>query len=453
MSDEMFITLQTLFKHMVRDRGKKGRHGDTDRAIMLLVILRGESLPDGVPKRIIYEQIERNTGIDREGVKRRIKELTRNPAIQGILEETNRGGRSYFRVNVSNLYDLSRLYVFLMPALEASRAISSSIREYFDRHMNAFFTDFVDYFRLWKPFDHEWGMPPDFLIEPSLMPPGKEEDLEAVYIQTDGQIVSEELPGTYNAHREAVVFHPEYYPVYGTEKIKWVLSQAIKGEGYSFISPDFIDLLPAVKEVHEYFTEMENFHKDRVPPEMIGYFDVYPYECGVPLSALDNDVVKAAVFSFIEKLHELPKSIWIRVAAGPVEVPRGLSEISLERKIKKAKTMDEAIHGLLELSFELDGYLRTLEHMSYNPYIRMIRHGNATTWAFCRLYEADAEERDSDDTKANKHIDAANEAVKEDPYAWMLASGSDNHGSTLKHPVGKVSGEDISTDEIYTPDF
>jgi hypothetical protein len=418
MSDEMFITLQTLFKHMVRDRGKKGRHGDTDRAIMLLVILRGESLPDGVPKKIIYEGIEKNTGIDREGVKRRIKELTRNPDIEGILEETIRGGRSYFRVNVSNLYDLSRLYVFLMPALEASRAISSSTREYFDRHMNAFFTDFIDYFRLWKPFDCRWGMPPEFLNEPRRQQPEDEpgfldppEDAEEVYIQADGQIVSEKIAGTYKAYRKAFVFHPEYYRDHGTEKIKWLLSQTIKGVGYSFISPNFIDLLPAVKEAHDYFTEMENFHKDRVPPEFIGYFDVYPDKCGVPLSALGNDVVKAAVFSFIEKLHEL----------------------------------------LGELFLTLDDYLKTLRNMSYNPYVRMIRNGNATTWAFCRLYEADAEERDSDDAGANKPIDAANEAVKKDPYAWMLASGSDNRESALKRHVSKVSGGDISTDEVYTP--
>jgi len=421
----MFISFQTIFKHMSRDRGKKGKHGDTDRAIILMVILRGESRPDGVPKKIIYEEIEKNTGIDREGVKRRIKELTRNPDIEGILEETIRGGRSYFRVNVSNLYDLSRLYVFLLPAIEASQAISSSTREYFDRHMKAFFTDFIDYFRLWKPFNHEWGMPPAFLNEPRFLLPGEEvpdlsvpEDAEEVYIQADGQIVSEEIAGTYNAHREAVVFHPEKYPNRGTEKIKWLLSQAIKGEGYSFISPNFIDLLPAVKEVHEYFTEMENFHKDRVPPEMIGYFDEYPDECGVPLSALGNDVVKAAVFSFIEKLHELSNLILERVAAGPVKLPRRL-------------------RGLSGLSLELGDYLRTLEHMSYNPYIRMIRHGNATTWAFYRLYGADAEERDSDDDGSNSPIDAANEVVKKDPYAWMLASGSDNHGTTLKRHAGK----------------
>jgi len=406
----MFIFVQTLFKHMSRDRGKKGKHGDTDRAIILLVILRGESRPDGVPKKIIYEEIEKNTGIDREGVKRRIKELTRNPGIEGILEETIRGGRSYFRVNVSNLYDLSRLYVFLMPAIEASQAISSSTREYFDRHMKAFFTDFIDYFRLWKPFDYEWGMPPAFLNEPRFPLPGEEvpdlsvpEDAEEVYIQADGQIVSEEIAGTYNAHRGVVVFHPEYYPDYGTEKIKRLLSQTINGAVYGFISPNFIDLLPAVKEAHEYFTEMENFHKDRVPPEMIGYFDEYPDDCGVPLSAIDNDVVKAAIFSFIEKLHELPE--------------------------------------LLELSLELGDYLLdyllTLEHMSYNPYIRMIRHGNATTWAFYRLYGAGAEERDSDDDGSNSPIDAANEAVKKDPYAWMLVSGSDNHVSTLKRHAGK----------------
>jgi len=436
----MFISFQTIFKHMSRDRGKKGRHGDTDRAIMLLVILRGESRPDGVPKKIIYEEIEKNIGIDREGVKRRIKELTRNPDIEGILEETIRGGRSYFRVNVSNLYDLSRLYVFLMPALEASQAISSSTHEYFDRHMKAFFTDFIDYFRLWKPFDRGWGMPHEFLNKP--LPPGKEprfdftED-EEVYIQADGQIVSEELPGTYYAHRKTVVFHPEKYPNRGMEKIKWLLSHAIKGKGYSFISPNFIDLfidlLPAVKEVHEYFTEMENSHKDRVPPEMIGYFDEYPDKCGVPLSELGNDVVKAAVFSFIEKLHKLSKFMEL-VAARAVELSRRL-------------------HGLSELGLilELGDYLRTLEHMRYNPYIRMIRHGNATTWAFDRLYEADAEERDSDDAGANKPIDAANEAAKKDPYAWMLASGSDSRESALKRHVSKVSGGDISTDEVYTP--
>jgi len=420
----MFITLQTLFKHMSRDRGKKGKHGDTDRAIMLLVILRGESRPDGVPKRTIYEEIEKNTGIDREGVKRRIKELTRNSDIEGILEETIRGGRSYFRANVSNLYDLSRLYVFLLPAIEASQAISSSTREYFDRHMKAFFTDFIDYFRLWKPFDHEWGMPPAFLNEPRLLLPGEEvpdlgvpEDAEEVYIQADGQIVSEEIAGTCNAYREAVVFHPEYYPDYGTEKIKRLLSQTINAAGYGFISSNLIDLLPALKEAHEYFTEMENFHKDRVPPEMIGYFDEYPDECGVPLSAFGNDVVKAAIFSFIEKLHELPELLALSMEIG---------------------------------DYLLD-YLLTLEHMSYNPYIRMIRHGNTTTWAFYRLYGADAEERDSDDAGANKPIDAANEAVKKDPYAWMLASGSDNHGTTLKRHAGKVPGEDISSDENYTP--
>jgi len=437
----MFISFQTIFKHMSRDRGKKGKHGDTDRAIILMVILRGESRPDGVPKKIIYEEIERNTGIDREGVKRRIKELTRNPDIEGILEETTRGGRSYFRVNVSNLYDLSRLYVFLLPAIEASHAISSSIREYFDRHMNAFFTDFVDYFRLWKPFDCRWGMPPESSTEP--LPPGEEpclvvsEDAEVVYVQADGRIVSEEIAGACNAYREAVVFHPEYCSKHGTEKIKRLLSRAIEGAGYGFISPNLIDLLPAVKEAHEYFTEMENFHKDYVPPtmmdyleedrlehlsasfldgcdvpEMIGPLEEYPTDCDVPLSALGNDIVKAAVFSFIEKLHELSK-----------------------------------------LFPELDDYLKTIENMSYNPYVRMIRHGNTTTWAFYRLYGADAEERDSDDARASKPIDAANEAVKKDPYAWMLASGSDNHGTTLRRHVGKVSGEDISTDEIYTPDF
>jgi len=376
---------------------------------------RGESRPDGVPKRIISEEIEKNTGIDREGVKRRITELTRNPAIQGILKETNKGGRSYFQVNVSNLYDLSRLYVFLMPALEASRAISSSTREYFDRHMRAFFTDFIDYFRLWKPFDYYWGMPHQFLNEP--LPSGKEpcfdftED-EEVYIQADGQIVSEKIAGTYKAYREAVVFHPEYYPEHGTEKIKRLLSRAIEGAGYNFINPNLIDLLPAVKEVHDYFTEMENYCKDYVDPEMIGYFDEYPYECDVPLSVLGNDVVKAAVFSFIEKLKELSK-----------------------------------------LFPELGDYLKTVGNMSYNPYVRMIRNGSATTWAFYRFYEVDLEERYSDDAGANRPIDAANEAVKKDPYAWMLASGCDNHGSTLKRHVRKVSGEDIPSDEIYMPDF
>jgi len=419
----MFISFQTIFKHTTRDRGKKGKHGDTDRAIMLLVILRGESLPDGVPKKTIYEEIEKNTGIDREGVKRRIKELTRNPAVQGILTETNRGGQSYFQVNVSNLYDLSRLYVFLMPALEASQAISSATWEYFDRKTEAFFTDFIDYFRLWKPFNHEWGMPPAFLNEPRLLLPGEEvpdlsvpEDAEEVYIQADGQIVSEKIADTYKAYRKAFVFHPEYYPDHGTEKIKWMLSRAIKVEVYSFItgyrliSSNLIDFLPAVKEVHEYFTDMENAHKDYMPIVMLGSLYEYPYECGVPLSAIDNDVVKAAIFSFIEIL----KALW-------------------------------------RLFPELGDYLMTIENMSYNPYVRMIRSGNATTWAFDRLYEADLEEWDSDDARASKPIDAANEAVKKDPYAWMLASGSDNHVSTLKRHVGKVSGEDISSDENYTP--
>jgi len=395
---------------MTRDRGKKGKHGDTDRAIMLLVILRGESRPDGVPRRIISEEIEKNIGIDREGVKRRITELTRNPAIQGILKETNKGGRSYFQVNVSNLYDLSRLYVFLMPALEASRAISSSTREYFDRHMKAFFTDFIDYFRLWKPFDYDWGMPQEFLDEPSLLPPGME-PYEVVYIQADGSVLSEEIADTYNAYREAFVFHPEYYPDYGTEKIKRLLSRAIEGAGYSFISSNLIDLLPAVKEVHDYFTETENANKDYVPPDKMYDLEEYPDECDVPLSAIDNDVVKAAVFSFIEKLQKLSR-----------------------------------------LFPELGDYLKTIENMSYNPYVRMNRNGNATTWAFDRLY-VDAEEADSYFAGANKPIDAANESVKKDPYAWMLASGSDNRGSTLRRHVRKVSGEDISSDEIYAPDF
>jgi hypothetical protein len=94
---------------------------------------------------------------------------------------------------------------------------------------------------------------------------------------------------------------------------------------------------------------------------MMGYLEEYPDECDVPLSSIDNDVVKAAVFSFIEKLQELSR-----------------------------------------LFPELGDYLKTIGDISYNPYVRMNRNGNATTWAFDRLYEADAEERDSDDAGAKQ---------------------------------------------------
>jgi len=141
----------------VKSRGQKGKHGETDREILQLILLNLEHYPDGLTKKQIYEALEKITGKDREGIKRRITELTRS--LEGVFVCRNVLGKMRYGIKVSNLYDLSKLYVTLQPELSL---FDSEIEGIFAKETERYFTDFVDYLRIFWPdpiAGNKWGFP------------------------------------------------------------------------------------------------------------------------------------------------------------------------------------------------------------------------------------------------------------------------------------------------------
>lgn len=288
----------------MRTRGNKGKHGETDREILNIVL---DSLPDhpmGLTKKQIYEILEERTGKDREGIKRRISFLTKS--LKDVFVCRVISGKNTFGFKISNLYDLSKLYI---AAIEDKDDSPNQIYEFFSNEMKNHFSDIVDYLRLFY-VDSEWliskkdvglvkdygdysdyGLPKEvldwFIGGPCPNPKWEEplkEDVSVISNESNinmgvteskakNSMLSELPHGKkeryWNVNPEIITFNPDDYPESGIYKIKKKLdeiSEYLLDFGYL---DKMVHYLPLVSEFHDglekYFNEDGNWFFPHIP--------------------------------------------------------------------------------------------------------------------------------------------------------------------------------------------
>lgn len=260
----------------MKSPGRRGKQGETDRQILQLLIANARKHPLGLSKTEIVREIEK-TGIDREGVKRRITALLSHKDLRGVVVRRNISSRLLFSLNVMSLMDLAMLYVFLEPIETKDVSMSLEINDYFLRNIRNFLPEFVDYLRLWNPFgDGPLSLPDEFKDEifgrtvtgePHIweLP----ENTEYFRLEDGKMIADNEHP---DLGRELLTFDPERYPGHGTEPLKLVLKRWAADRYFPYpFGQDLIDYLALVYEFHKYATEQEN--------EFENYFDDMFFEC------------------------------------------------------------------------------------------------------------------------------------------------------------------------------
>lgn len=160
----------------MRERGQKGKHGETDGQIVMLIALNYKNHPEGLTKTNIHRKIEERTGKDREGIKRRITELSRNEKLKSILRTRNIGGRIHYSLEPRNILDISKIHNFLEPVINEKKEYRSFLQDYFADLITKHFTDLVDYLRLWDPKDKVYGLPERFFCSVGEEIPKDEKD-------------------------------------------------------------------------------------------------------------------------------------------------------------------------------------------------------------------------------------------------------------------------------------
>ncbi|AAT42942.1 hypothetical protein [Picrophilus oshimae] len=143
---------------MVRSRGDKGKHGETDREIIFALCLNMISgHGDGLSQFELSSIVEKNTNKEREGIRKRIAYLTsdKSPIYPLMKKLPPKEGKRKIVMEINNLLDVAKLYVFM----EKSPELVSLLEEFFYENLRKYITDVVDILQLWDPGDPNYGLP------------------------------------------------------------------------------------------------------------------------------------------------------------------------------------------------------------------------------------------------------------------------------------------------------
>ena len=376
----------------MKTRGQKGKHGETDREILELIILNLPRYPDGLTKKQVYTTIEKNTGKDREGIKRRITELTRSKVLEGVFINKLVKGKNLFGVRISNLYDLSRLYI----AMKAESSDFYNVKRYFIGEMRKYFTDFVDYLRLFRPLNLSWAL---HLSHPEVMvsnqwnfphPVAKwcinysetiekdgvifimgnddlTQDEEYYRIGEDGSLIEDnEKP---DVRRTKYVYHPENYLDNGPERVKRLFRQIEQHLYFTRYVERFCAFLPLVYDFHNEANKIEDEYSNWLQP-------------------MYKESSDEALYDTVYEYQNMPETI--------------TSELGILFGTLKEIMDSFGVEGF-------DSYRDELPITGLLPYIRLHKDDHETYWEISRF---DDIERSYEDAETDEKESAGNFPIK-----------------------------------------
>lgn len=142
---------------MVRERGEKGRHGETDREIVFTILHNQLKNPQGLTKKQIAVIMEKATNKDREGIRRRIANMIGDQSpLKGLIqiEPDNVHNKKYFKIRLKNLKDTARFYNFMLDFMKSKEDTleKQEIHNFVQEHYLAYLDQVIDYLYLWDPF-------------------------------------------------------------------------------------------------------------------------------------------------------------------------------------------------------------------------------------------------------------------------------------------------------------
>lgn len=149
---------------MVRERGEKGKHGETDREIVFTILHNQLKNPQGLTKKQIAVIMEKATNKDREGIRRRIANMIGDQSpLKGLIqiEPDNVHNKKYFKIRLKNLKDTARFYNFMLEFMKSKEDTleRQEIHNFVQEHYLAYEDQVIDYLYLWDPFYGRYAIP------------------------------------------------------------------------------------------------------------------------------------------------------------------------------------------------------------------------------------------------------------------------------------------------------
>ena len=143
---------------MSRERGEKGKHGETDRQIVFAILHNQLRDPKGLTKKQIAEVVQAATKKDQDGVRKRVAHILGDQSpLKQMLQMENVELKHFYKFNLRNIKDAAILYNFMHQGGNFSG--EEEFDAYISENLLAYEEDLIDYLYLWDPFDHVYGLP------------------------------------------------------------------------------------------------------------------------------------------------------------------------------------------------------------------------------------------------------------------------------------------------------
>ena len=143
---------------MSRERGEKGKHGETDRQIVFAILHNQLRDPKGLTKKQIAEVVQAATKKDQDGVRKRVAHMLGDQSpLRQMLQMENVDLKHFYKFNLRNIKDAAVLYNFMHRGGDFSG--EEEFDDYISENLLAYEEDLIDYLYLWDPLDPVYGLP------------------------------------------------------------------------------------------------------------------------------------------------------------------------------------------------------------------------------------------------------------------------------------------------------
>ena len=149
---------------MSRERGEKGKHGETDRQIVFAILHNQLRDPRGLTKKQIAEVVQAATKKDQDGVRKRVAHILGDQSpLKQMIQMENVDLKHFYKFNLRNIKDAAILYNFMHRGGDFLG--DEEFDDYISENLLAHEEDLIDYLYLWDPFSSMYGLPKQLIEE------------------------------------------------------------------------------------------------------------------------------------------------------------------------------------------------------------------------------------------------------------------------------------------------
>lgn len=143
---------------MSRERGEKGKQGETDRQIVFAILHNQLRDPRGLTKKQIAEVVQAATRKDQDGVRKRVAHMLGDQSpLKQMIQMENIDLKHFYKFNLRNIKDAAILYNFMHRGGDFLG--EEEFDTYISENLLAYEEDLIDYLYLWDPFSPVYGLP------------------------------------------------------------------------------------------------------------------------------------------------------------------------------------------------------------------------------------------------------------------------------------------------------